>query len=223
MERLRRVNQTLEKEIGILEVQSQIQNKRQGGDVQDPARLLPARAAAPDPQRAGRRRRPRRGDGGAARQGPARRACPTRRRAEADKQMRRLDQMHAESAEAVGAARRTSTWLVELPWKDTPARTCSTSTRRADPRRGPLRSRAHQGSHPRLPGGAQAARRARTVPSSVSWGRPASARPRSGVRSPARWGASSCASRWAACATRPRSAATAAPTSARCPAGSSRG
>ena len=36
-----------------------------------------------------------------------------------------------------------------------------------------------------------------------------------------RWGASSSASRWAACATRPRSAATAAPTSARCPGRSS--
>ena len=37
-----------------------------------------------------------------------------------------------------------------------------------------------------------------------------------------RWAASSCASRWAACTTRPRSAATAGPTSARCPAASSR-
>ncbi len=39
----------------------------------------------------------------------------------------------------------------------------------------------------------------------------------------ARWGASSSASRWAACATRPRSAATGAPTSARCRGASSRG
>ena len=39
--------------------------------------------------------------------------------------------------------------------------------------------------------------------------------------SPAPWGAASCASAWAACATRPRSAATGAPTSARCPARSS--
>ena len=44
----------------------------------------------------------------------------------------------------------------------------------------------------------------------------APARPRSASRSPARPGASSSACRWAACATRPRSAATAAPTSAPC-------
>ena len=53
--------------------------------------------------------------------------------------------------------------------------------------------------------------------SSASSARPASARPRSATRSPARWGASSSASASAACATRPRSAATGAPTSARCP------
>ena len=49
----------------------------------------------------------------------------------------------------------------------------------------------------------------------------ASARPPSASRSPGDRAASSCASRWAACATRPRSAATAAPTSARCRARSS--
>ena len=53
---------------------------------------------------------------------------------------------------------------------------------------------------------------------SASSARPASARPRSRSRSRARRAASSCACRSAACATRPRSAATAARTSARCPA-----
>ena len=71
VQRLTRVNQTLEKEIGILEVQSQIQNRAKRGDVEDPARLLPARAAAADQARARRQRRARRGDGGAARQGDA--------------------------------------------------------------------------------------------------------------------------------------------------------
>ncbi len=52
--------------------------------------------------------------------------------------------------------------------------------------------------------------------------RRASARPRSPNRSPARWGGSTSGPRWAACATRPTSAATGAPTSAPCPAGSSR-
>ena len=48
------------------------------------------------------------------------------------------------------------------------------------------------------------------------------ARPRSASRSRARSGAASCACRSAACATRPRSAGTAAPTSARCRDASSR-
>ncbi len=49
-----------------------------------------------------------------------------------------------------------------------------------------------------------------------SSGRPAWARRRWASRSPAPWAASSPASRWAACATRPRSAATGAPTSGPC-------
>ena len=48
------------------------------------------------------------------------------------------------------------------------------------------------------------------------WGRPAWARPRSASPSRVRPTASSCAWRWAACATNPRFAAIVAPTSARC-------
>jgi ATP-dependent Lon protease len=55
------------------------------------------------------------------------------------------------------------------------------------------------------------------------WDRQAWARPRWVARLPARWDASSSASRWAACATRRRSADTDAPTSARCPDASFRG
>ena len=93
---------------------------------------------------------------------------------------------------------------------------------RRDPRRGPLRPREDQAAHPRVPRGAQA--------------QPAGPQPDPVLRRPARRrqdlarpehrarasGASSCASAWAACTTRPRSAATAAPISARCPATSSR-
>ncbi len=62
--------------------------------------------------------------------------------------------------------------------------------------------------------------RARSSASSArrAWARPPWASP-----SPGPWAASSSACPWAACATRPRSAATAAPTSAPCPGGSSRG
>ena len=59
-------------------------------------------------------------------------------------------------------------------------------------------------------------------PSCASSARPASARPRSGRASRGRCSGPSCACRWAACTTRPRSAATAAPTSARCRATSCR-
>ena len=52
--------------------------------------------------------------------------------------------------------------------------------------------------------------------------RRASARPRSPSRSPAPWAASTCASRWAAPATRRTSAATGAPTSVPCPGASCR-
>ena len=58
--------------------------------------------------------------------------------------------------------------------------------------------------------------------SCASSARPASARPASARASPAPWAASSPASRWAACTTRARSAATGAPMSAPCPATSSR-
>ena len=83
-------------------------------------------------------------------------------------------------------------------------------------RRRPLRHRARQGPHHRVPRRAAAqARRARLDP---LLRRPAGRR--QDVARPldrrARWSASSSASRSAACATRRRSAATAAPTSARC-------
>ncbi len=58
-------------------------------------------------------------------------------------------------------------------------------------------------------------------PSSAWSGRPGWARPRSAAASPVPWTAASCACRSAASATRRRSAATAAPTSAPCPGGSS--
>ena len=60
------------------------------------------------------------------------------------------------------------------------------------------------------------------APSCASSVRPASARPRSASPSRGRPDANSCACRLAACGTRPRSAATAEPISAPCPARSSR-
>ncbi len=114
VQRLTRVNQTLEKEIGILEVQSQIQNR--------------AREEMSKTQRDYYLREQLRqikhelGDGDVhgeemdeLRSKVARAALPEEARLEADKQVRRLDQMHAESAEA-GVLRTYIEWLIELPW-----------------------------------------------------------------------------------------------------------
>ncbi len=85
-----------------------------------------------------------------------------------------------------------------------------------DPRRGPLRPREGQAAHPRVPRGAQA-QRGGPQPDPVLR-RPA--RRRQDVARPEHRagasGSSSCARAWAACTTKPRSAATGAPTSARC-------
>ena len=114
VQRLTRVNQTLEKEIGILEVQSQIQNR--------------AREEMSKTQRDYYLREQLRqikhelGDGDVhgeemeeLRAKVTRAALPEEARVEAEKQVRRLDQMHAESAEA-GVLRTYIEWLTELPW-----------------------------------------------------------------------------------------------------------
>ena len=89
---------------------------------------------------------------------------------------------------------------------------------RADPRRGSLRSRKDQGPHRRVSGRRQTQEETDRPDPVLRRTARASARRRSDSRSPERWAASSCACRSAACATKPRSAAIAAPTSARCPA-----
>ena len=89
-------------------------------------------------------------------------------------------------------------------------------------RRRPFRPGEDQAAHRRVPRRAQAGARGQGARSCASSARPASARPRSASRSPAPWAASSRASAWAACTTRPRSAATGGPISARCRATSSR-
>ena len=87
-------------------------------------------------------------------------------------------------------------------------RTCSTKTTSAW-----RRSRTASSSTSRCSSASTRSRR----PSCAWWAPRAWARPRSARAWRAPPGASSCAWRWAACATRPRSAATAAPTSARMP------
>ncbi|HVZ71446.1 MAG TPA: endopeptidase La [Polyangia bacterium] len=114
VQRLTRVNQTLEKEIGILEVQSQIQNKARE-EMSKTQRDYYLREQL-------RQIKSELGDGDVhgeeveeLRAKIVRAGLPEEARVEADKQVRRLDQMHSESAEA-GVLRTYIDWLVDLPW-----------------------------------------------------------------------------------------------------------
>ena len=82
------------------------------------------------------------------------------------------------------------------------------------PRRGPLRAGEGQGAHPRVPLREAALEGAQGLHPLLRRDRPAWARPPWPSPSRGAWGASSCASASAACTTRRRSRATAAPTSA---------
>ena len=115
-------------------------------------------------------------------------------------------------------------WLIAVPWAKRSEDRLDPVEARRGPRRRPRRPRRREGAHHRVPRRAQAARRARRA------GRPALRRHPDPHRSagnrqdvdrrvdrPGHRAARSSACRSAACATRPRSAVIAGPTSARCP------
>ena len=115
LERLRRVNEGVEKEIGLLEVQSQIQSRAKE-EMSKTQRDYYLREQL-------RQIRNELGDGDVhgeemneLRAKVDRVGMPAEVKAEADKQIRRLDQMHAESAEA-SVVRTYIDWLVDLPWR----------------------------------------------------------------------------------------------------------
>jgi ATP-dependent Lon protease len=113
-QRLTRINGTLEKEIGILEVQSQIQNRareemsKTQRDYYLREQLRQIKNELGDGDIHGEEMEELRAKIGRA-------GLPEEARVEAEKQVRRLDQMHAESAEA-GVLRTYIEWLIELPW-----------------------------------------------------------------------------------------------------------
>ena len=215
--RLRRLSEILARELEVVALGHQDPVPGPVRARQGPARVLPAPAAQGDPGRAGGGRRgPGRGQGAAraARRDRAARGGPQAGRPRA--------RPPGAPAAGDGRVRRGA----QLPGVDRLAAVGQvhggqprSRPRARGARRGPLRHRAGQGPDPRVPGRslADAAEApARGIDPAASSGRPASARRRSGARSRAPWAARSSASASAACATRPRSAATAAPTSAPC-------
>ena len=138
-------------------------------------------------------------------------------RKQVDRELARLERLQPAMAE-YGVVRAYLEWIAALPWDTSTEDNLDLKHARTGARRGPLRHRAGQGPDPRVPRRPAAeAGRARLDPLFRRTAR-RRARPRSGARWPARSGASSSGSASAGSATRPRSAATAAPTSGRCPA-----
>ena len=135
-------------------------------------------------------------------------------------ELKKLKQMSPMSAEAT-VVRNYLDWLLSIPWGIKGKVKKDLDEAQADPRRGALRPGEGQGAHRRVPGGAgahQQAEGADPVPRRPSRRGQDLARQVDGQRHGPRVRAHVAS---AACATRRRSAATGAPTSARCPARSS--
>ena len=219
MERLRVVNEALGKEIGLLEVQSQIQSRAKE-EMSKTQRDYYLREQL-------RQIRSELGDGDVhgeemneLRAKVERVGMPSEVKAEADKQIRRLDQMHTESAEA-SVVRTYIDWLVDLPWKVASEETIDLGLAQKI-----LDEDHYDLEHikdrildylavRKLRGGVHG-------PILCFLGPPGVGKTSLGDRSRARSGESSSGSRSAAFATRPRFGATAARTWARCRAGLSR-
>ena len=217
-QRIRFILSRLEREVARARVMDDVKKQTGDQDRAAPARVLSAPAAARHPVGAGRGRSEREGVGGPA--APHRGGAASRKRSRTKRAARRNGcACSRRPVERIpGAAhvpRLGARAAVERAQRRRPGDHALDG--RGGARRPALRPRRGEGAHHRVPRRAQAARRrsarARSSASSV---RRAPARPRSAKRSPRPSGASSIASRSAACATRPKSAAIAARTWARC-------
>ena len=217
--RLRRLSEILARELEVVAIGPKIQSQVAVRARPLPARVLPAPAAQGHPGGAGRGRRVQ-AEVEELREQLDAPELPEEVRRQADRELSRLERLPPAAAEH-GVIRSYLEWIASLPW----GKATEDNLDLAHARK--VLDEDHYDIEEvkdrileflavrKLKPDAQAAR------SCASSARPAWARPRWAARSPARSGESSSASASAACATRPRSAATGAPTSARCPGRSS--
>jgi ATP-dependent Lon protease len=142
---------------------------------------------------------------------------PAEAREKCEREIKKLKMMSPMSPEAP-VVRNYLDWFLALPWFEYTEDKLDIQGSRAHPRRGSLRAREGQAAHPRVISPSRPWSASSRGRSCAWWDRRASARPRWANRWRGRPDASLCGSRWVACATRPKFAAIAGPTSARCPA-----
>ena len=137
------------------------------------------------------------------------------------RELQRLERMNPASPEH-NIIRTYLDYLAGMPWQTSTHDNKDINEAERDPRRGPLQPEEGQGTDTRIPGGPLLKEKMKG-PILCFVGPPGVGQDQSSASpSPGPWGESSSACRWGACVTRPRSAATAAPTSAPCRGGSSR-
>lgn len=216
MERMQKVLPLLRKEIDVARLQSEI-SEQVNAQMQERQREFFLREQLKIIQRElGISKDDRENDVDTFRARLEDKAVPERVQERIDDELDKLSVLETGSPE-YGTTRHYLDWLTSLPWGLTSDDQLDLGHARE------VLNRDHDGLSdvkerivefsPRAPSRVTSA-----APSCCWWARRVSARPPWGAPSPRRWVASSIASRWAACATRPRSRATAAPTSAPCPA-----